>query len=234
MSIGRTLVIPDIHGCARTFRRLLHGKVKLERPDTLYLLGDLIDRYTDSRGVIETILDLQMDGFDIRPIRGNHEVLMLLALRSGVYEDLLDWLENGGCSTLRSYGVDLSSAIPMEHIRFLDSLPLYRVTDRYIFVHAGLDSSLDDPFSKAGEHAMLWDRSGKVDSEKVGGRKVIAGHTTRTLDDIRKSLSANFMRIDNGVCLSGVPGKGNLICVDLGTNQLFIQRNIDIAPADLY
>src|SRR5690348_12378540 len=116
MRDGRTLAIGDIHGCARTFRRLLE-KVELDRADTLYLLGDLIDRGPDSKGVIEMILKLLEDGFDIRPIRGNHEELMLLAIRSGVFEDLLDWLENGGGSTLMSYGVDYPSDIPMEHIR---------------------------------------------------------------------------------------------------------------------
>ncbi len=64
----RTIAIADIHGCCRTFRRLLFDVVRLTKSDTLYLLGDMIDRGPDSKGVIVTILELQADGYDVRPI----------------------------------------------------------------------------------------------------------------------------------------------------------------------
>jgi len=223
---NRTLVIGDIHGCARTFNILL-DVVGLERTDTLYLLGDYIDRGPDSRGVIETILQLQKDGFVVRPIRGNHEDMMLLAIQSGVFEDLLDWLENGGDVTLRNYGVQHPQNLPEEHLRFLESLPLHCVTDKFVFVHAGIDCTLADPFSASGRQHMLWDRTGLIDIGKLGGRKVVSGHSTRKLDDIKKSLKKNHIHLDNGVYLSGFQGKGNLVCVDLGTNELFVQPNID-------
>ncbi|QXE89185.1 serine/threonine protein phosphatase [Geomonas subterranea] len=223
---GRTLTIGDIHGCAQTFCRLLEI-VQLEKSDTLYLLGDMIDRGPDSYGVIETILDLQMEGYDIRPIRGNHEDMMLLAVQSSVFEDLLEWLEQGGDATLRSYCVNHTQFLPEEHLRFLEGLPLYRITDKFVFAHAGIDCTLDDPFSPHGRHHILWDRSGIIDVGKLAGRRVVSGHTTRKLDDIRKSLRRNHIRIDNGVYISGVEGKGNLVCVDLESQQMWVQACID-------
>jgi len=175
---NQTLVIGDVHGCSKTFNRLL-DVIRLERTDTLYLLGDLIDRGPDSKGVIETIIQMQRDGFDIRPIRGNHEEMMLLAATTGVFEDLLEWLENGGNTTLMSYDVDHPKDIPREHLRFLEEIPYYRMTRKHLFVHAGLDFSLDEPLSAAGRTAMLWTRNDKVNSRKIGERTLVTGHLLR-------------------------------------------------------
>jgi len=218
---NRTFVIGDVHGCSKTFKRLLEI-VGLDRTDTLFLLGDLIDRGPDSRGVIETILRLQKDGFGIQPIRGNHEEMLLLAERTGVFDDLLLWLHNGGDATLKSYGVDHPKDIPVEHLEFLEGLPYYRMTRQYLFVHAGLDFSLDEPLSIAGRIAMLWTRDEKVNSRKIGGRTLVTGHTTKTLDEIRKSLTTKHILIDNGCCLGAGfnEGKGNLVAVNLDTRRV--------------
>lgn len=226
MSRGRILCIGDIHGCSQTLVGLLK-KVNLTPADTLYLLGDLIDRGPDSKRVVQTILTLIEAGYDIRAIKGNHEAMLLQAVQSGVFEELLDWLENGGDATLQSYGVLHPKDIPEEHLVYLESLPLYRVAEEFIVVHAGIDCSLDDPFSASGRHHMLWDRSGVLDIGRLGGRRVVSGHSTRTLEEIRKSLKKNHLRIDNGVYLTGFAGKGNLVCVDLGTREMFVQPNID-------
>ena len=228
---NRQLVISDIHGCSRTFNQLL-DVIGLERTDTLYLIGDYIDRGPDSRGVIETMLRLQKDGFCVQPIRGNHEEMMLLAIRSGVFEDLEEWQENGGDGTLKSYGVSHPKDIPREHLRFLEELPYYRMTRQYLFVHAGLDFSLDDPLSIAGRVAMLWTRDEKVDSRKIGGRALVSGHTTQSLDAIRRSLTTKHILTDNGCCLGAEfsgKGKGNLVAVNLDTGEWIAQPNIDEA-----
>lgn len=49
---NRSIAIADIHGCYRTFLRLLE-QIGLGRQDNLYLLGDYIDRGPDSKGVID-------------------------------------------------------------------------------------------------------------------------------------------------------------------------------------
>jgi serine/threonine protein phosphatase 1 len=223
---NRTLVIGDIHGAALTFNRLL-DVIEFERTDELYLLGDYIDRLDHSCGVIETILRLQRDGFQIRPILGNHEDMLLLAIRSGVFEDLLDWLENGGDATLKSYGVRHPQDIPEEHLQFFESLPLYRITDRFLFVHAGIDCSLADPFSASGRRHMLWDRSGIIDIGKLGGRRVVSGHSGRKLMDITKSLKKNHIRVDGCIYGNRDNGYGNLVAVDLDNLKLVAQPNID-------
>jgi len=225
---NRSFVIGDIHGCARTFSRLL-DVIGLERTDTLYLLGDYIDRGPDSPGVIERILRLQSCGFDIRPVCGNHEKMLLLAIRSGGFEAHPAWFqESGVVATLENYGVSSPEQIPREHLDFMESLPLYRMTERFVFVHAGLDFSLEDPFSPAGKKAMLWSRSEMAENEKVGGRRIVTGHTPRTLEVIVKSLTGHHLEIDNGcVYGTGSPGLGHLVALNLETGCLFVQENIE-------
>lgn len=231
---NRMLVVGDIHGAALTFNRML-DVIGLERTDELYLLGDYIDRLDNSCGVIETILQLQKNDFQVFPTMGNHEALALRAIETNVYEDYLDWEDNGGGETLASYGIDRPQDLPLEHIEFLKSLPLYRVTDQYVFVHAGLDWELADVFSKAGEHAMLWSRSPKVTPSRIGGRTLVTGHTPQTIDTIRMSLSTKHIRIDNGNYLGErFKGKGSLVMVDLNGREVISQKNIDMAPADPY
>jgi len=228
-----TYVVSDIHGCAQTFRRLLND-IGLERTeDVLIVNGDLIDRGPDSKGVIEAILQMQRDGFNIRPIRGNHE-MMLLTATNGVFDDLLLWLHNGGDATLESYGVDHPKDITREHLAFLEGLPYYRMTRQYLFVHAGLDFSLDEPLSIAGRIVMLWTRDEKVNSRRIGGRTLVTGHSTKTLAEIRKSLTTKHILTDNGCCLGAgfTEGKGNLVAVNLDTGVLIVQPNIDEVDHD--
>lgn len=72
----RTFAIADIHGCYSTFCALL-DQIMLTREDELYLLGDYIDRGPDSKKVVDLIIQLQADGFAVKPIMGNHEQMLL-------------------------------------------------------------------------------------------------------------------------------------------------------------
>jgi serine/threonine protein phosphatase 1 len=65
--MARRLVIADIHGCAKTFKALVE-KIGLTHEDTLYLLGDYIDRGPDNCGVIDYIIHLQSNNYNIKPL----------------------------------------------------------------------------------------------------------------------------------------------------------------------
>ena len=228
MANSRSIAIADIHGCCRTFRQLIFEVVRLKKYDSLYLLGDLIDRGPDSKGVIETILELQASGYDVRPIRGNHEQMILTSIYTPYNGSLSEWLDNGGCTTLKSYGVSHPEELNEEgHIYFLHDLPFYRITDTHIFDHAGLDYNLDDPLSHQGECAMLTKRGGDVKDAKLGGRILVSGHTPLPLSAISRSLHTSHIRLDNG-CVYGdaLPEMGNLVALELESGVLHVQENI--------
>lgn len=65
--------------------------------------------------------------------------------------------------------------VPVEHLEFLDSLPLTYETPDHIFVHAGLRPSVavedQDP------EDLIWIRDGFLDSDHDFGKLVVHGHT---------------------------------------------------------
>jgi len=224
--VPRQFVIADIHGCCRTFRHLVFDRIKLTREDSLVLLGDYIDRGPDSKGVLDTIIELQLTGYEVHPILGNHEQLLL---QSTDPHKLAIWLDNGGIETLASYDVKHPFDLPDDHVEFMQNLPECHVSDTHVFVHAGLNFCLVDPLIMTSQDFKLWNRQKqKVTPATIGNRKLVTGHTVHYLDAIDKSLKSVHIRLDNG-CYMGdqYSGKGNLVAFELTTGELTVQENIE-------
>lgn len=68
---GRILTIGDVHGCPKTLQKLI------EQSDYLFLLGDLVNKDPNSIQVIDILLDLILDGYQVFPLKGNHEEMLL-------------------------------------------------------------------------------------------------------------------------------------------------------------
>ena len=64
--MNRTFAIGDLHGCSRTFRKLILENINLQKEDELYCLGDYVDRGPDSKGVIDFILELKEKGYKVQ------------------------------------------------------------------------------------------------------------------------------------------------------------------------
>ena len=119
-----TWAVGDIQGCYQDLR-LLINKIGLEPCDTIYFVGDLINRGADNVGTLQLIRDLP----NARALLGNHD-LHFLAVEAGFKQpnkkdtitDLLAHPEREG------------------FVRWLRSQPLviYDVTHNRIFSHAGI------------------------------------------------------------------------------------------------
>lgn len=68
---GRLIIIGDIHGCIREFEELIE-QIKIVSSDTLYFIGDLIDRGPDSAAVVKRCFELTSQ-CHVQLILGNHE-----------------------------------------------------------------------------------------------------------------------------------------------------------------
>lgn len=90
-------VISDIHGCFLTFQELL-SKIGFSKSDELILLGDYINRGKRSKEVLDTIIELQSQDYQITALRGNHEDMVFDSL------ELEEWTA-GEAETLRSFGI---------------------------------------------------------------------------------------------------------------------------------
>jgi hypothetical protein len=60
--------------------------------------------------VLDFLLKLRDSGFDIQPLRGNHEEMLLSAVADPTARSL--WYGNGGWKTMRKFGVDSPETIP--------------------------------------------------------------------------------------------------------------------------
>ena len=88
---GRDFVVGDVHGYASQLLLQLRGLQFDFAVDRLICTGDLIDRGPESMKALEL---LQQPWFF--SVLGNHEVLMLSAMKYANSNDRMVWLKNGG------------------------------------------------------------------------------------------------------------------------------------------
>lgn len=215
-------VIGDIHGGAKTFQALL-DKIHLRFEDQLYLLGDYVDRGPDSKGVLDFILQLLESGHNVRPIRGNHDE-MLLHSASGKYDEYSQyWMEGWGENALKSFGLLRPVDVPVRYMTLIEAMPYVLYDHQFVFVHAGLDMKALDPLTNSSIESMIWERMSTVDIAKLGGRKLVTGHTITSLPLIKESITNNHILLDNGAFTNQQPHFGNLVALNLDNSNLIIQ-----------
>ena len=69
--------VSDLHGCYDKFMKLL-GMIGLKEDDTLYVLGDIVDRGPENVKLIREIVSRP----NIRALMGNHDYLVALMLQT--------------------------------------------------------------------------------------------------------------------------------------------------------
>lgn len=221
----RRFAIGDIHGCYKTLRKMVEEVLQLKQEDTLFLLGDYIDRGPDSVGVLDYLMKLHESGFDVRPIRGNHEEMLLDAVNDPAARSL--WYGNGGWGTLREFGVESPDLIPHRFLDFMTALPYILTTEGYVLVHACLDFRTINPLQDTSRQFMLWARDCQEDYGKIGGRTLVTGHCVTPLFTIKASLATHHIPLDNGCYDKGEISCGALVALDLDSRELFVQENIE-------
>lgn len=176
----RTIAIGDIHGCSLALRGLL-DRIRPRPEDLIVTLGDYIDRGPDSKGVIDTLLELS-GRCRLVPILGNHDE-MLLKVIDGAYP--LYWLlDIGGGPTLDSYGPGRDiGRIPPEHVEFFRDCREWYETDRHIFLHANYDEFAPIDDQTAGD--LRWESlRDHRPGPHMSGKQVIVGHSSQKSGEI--------------------------------------------------
>jgi serine/threonine protein phosphatase 1 len=232
--MSRRIVIGDIHGCYKTLKKLVEGHIKLTKEDHLYFVGDLIDRGPRSREVLDYIISLKSKGYNVFPVKGNHEDLFIKAFSDEEY--MSAWFHNGAEETLLSFNVPENKLniyeglkmIPEKYFQFLYDLPYYYDLNDYIIVHAGLNITSGDIFEDV--QAMLWSREIKGLNLLPSGKCIIHGHTPMPIITLKANLSrkdARNLNVDAGCVYKDLPGYGTLAAIELDSRLLFTQENID-------
>jgi len=221
---GRRLVIPDIHGCYATLLDLIQ-KIKLTKADQLFFLGDFIDRGPLSAAVLDFVFNLHELGFQIHPLRGNHEEMLLDSAKLDARNTLHQYLDFNNTKDL----LDTDREINPKYLQFMENLPYYYELEDFYLAHAGFNFNHREPLKAYDD--MIWIRDFTPNKHLLKDRKLVHGHTPTSLNIIKEAIRNDdpVIPLDNGcvfyqnvVAIEGYE-IGNLLCLDLDTFELYIQ-----------
>lgn len=184
----RVFAIGDVHGQINQFKEILtHWN---EEDEQLVLLGDLGDRGENPRACFELARELVVNKGAVC-LKGNHEEMLLDFLNRPQHAASL-YEMNGGSATIQSFlnmeegkfdAIELSAAIQSKYTwlkPFIESLPLMFEWGEYVFVHAGVDLTLDN-WRETSSRDFVWIREGFYDQPNHTNRTFIFGHTVTAM-----------------------------------------------------
>ncbi len=230
--MAKTYVIGDIHGGFRALLQLIQ-RMNLEKDDRLIFLGDYVDGWSESRQVIEYLMQLQKE-YDCIFLRGNHDAWCEEWLEGWGAD--LDWLIHGGAATERSYA-GITPADRALHLEFFQRmLPYYDEDPHRLFIHAGF-SSMHGPAKEHHPSNFFWDRTlwelalamdNRIPPESPFYPKrltrygeIFIGHTPTTNYDVTTPMHrCNVWNVDTGAAF-----KGRISALDIDSKQ-FVQSDV--------
>lgn len=160
--------IADIHGDYARYQKMLQT-IEFSEADTLYIIGDVIDRGPDG---VKILLDI-MERENVQMILGNHEYMCLSA-----FDPLYDsyafrlWMDNGGKKTYKDLKYKRTDEQRTRILRYLRSLPYHmdiEVNGRTFYLVHGCP--VGDLFES------LWSRPKPNAPAPFEEKTVIVGHT---------------------------------------------------------
>lgn len=222
-------VMSDLHGCYEKYSKML-SLIDLKETDTLYILGDIVDRGPDG---IKILLDL-LTRKNVIALRGNHDhragvmLSRLMLPKDSItreqYERLFGfWLSDGGQPTLESFML-LSEKEKKEVLEYLKAMPFYKIVEvngyRYFLSHTvpELESMPDKPEQCPGRNLVL----GEPDYEETYYKDItlVTGHTPTVLID--KNYTGKIWKGNNHIAVDCGAVFGNpLGCICLDTMEEF-------------
>lgn len=225
--------VSDLHGCYDRYRKLL-DKLNLGEQDTLYVLGDALDRGPEGFRILSDMASRPQ----VVGLLGNHEVMAMDAL-PGLLGSLENgclsmsradrsnvslWFCNGGEASLRDF-LRLDKGQRQEIWAYMHSLPLHREVKAggrdFLLVHGGLEHfSPSRPLADYHRDEIVWCRP-EPNTVYFPDRCVVLGHTpTQLLYGAVGHGSAqgkiyrteSFIDIDCGCVYPG--GRLGCLCLD--------------------
>ena len=215
--------ISDLHGCYDKYIKMLE-KINFGAADTLYVLGDVIDR---GDGGIDILLDM-MQRPNVRPIIGNHESLAMGPIKNIVLSPASAavirntkayqlWMLSDGEPTEKAFRA-LDNKTQWAVIDYIESFSVYDEIAvggrKFHLSHTLPDYDPDKPIHDVSYLEFIY---GQPDYEKeyAADTLFITGHTPTALIDPgykgRICRKHNHIAIDCGAAFDGPLG---CICLD--------------------
>lgn len=215
---NKLFAIGDIHGCFYSLKELVENKIQLQKDDKLILLGDYIDRGDKSKEVVDFIIGLLENGYDVIPLMGNHESMLLDAFEDK--KNISKWIQNGGNETLKSFEVNSLKEIESKYIEFFKGLRYYYSFEEYLFVHAGFNDNLLNPFTDY--YSMLWKCKETYTNPLLSDKTIVHGHNPVRVAICEERVLAKHrvINIDTGCVYKDNEGYGMLTAYDCNRQRI--------------
>lgn len=233
-------VMSDIHGNIRRFKSVMK-QIRLRPEDTLYVLGDVVDRHPDGIRILKKIMSMP----NAIMLLGNHEYMMLRALGcpfpSPGYKDDLPieaavrhWYRNGGEVTHKHWK-RIRKSTRREILRYLHALNVNLDIEvngvQYKLVHAAPTEEMQyyDWLSPDPVHFSVWKRW-QAEETQHGDYTMVFGHTPTREYAQCSPMQIWYAERRIGIdCGSGYPEDpdhplsefGRLACLRLDDGQVF-------------
>lgn len=185
-----TYVVSDLHGYPLDLFLKLLEKAGFGEDDTLYVLGDVIDRGNHSVELLTWIMEQK----NVKMILGNHESMLLKCDFMFETEDIpsvfdlhgirrancTNWLSNGGYTTLDALSILRNSQV-QKILDFLHGLPLYEQVSigekKFLLTHSGLDRfNVNKPLEEYTAADFIWCRP-SINAVFYEDKMLVFGHT---------------------------------------------------------
>ena len=218
--------ISDLHGCFDKYNRLL-DRLCLSDNDTLYILGDIVDRGDGGIDILKDIIGRK----NIIALKGNHEYMAATMLKAFVIgndgyrsknliEGLSLWLKDGGQPTLDNFR-RLSARDKILIFHFLKSLPVYKKIEvggrKYFLAHTVPEKDKMMDFENCDEHDFT---IGEPEYEKqyYADTFIVTGHTPTSFID--EAYTGKIWQENNHIAIDCGAVFGNpLGCICLDTME---------------
>lgn len=160
-------VLSDVHGELGRFHRMLE-KIHLRASDTLFILGDVVDRGPEGTQLLREI----MQAPNMRMLLGNHEYMMLQYLNpEAMAADIRRWNRNGNAPTLAGYYrlTEAEQQAVLAFLRNLDTELMVTVSDKHYYLVHG--------FPGESAHDRVWGRPSLDTRNPLPSCRLVLGHT---------------------------------------------------------
>lgn len=218
----------DLHGCYDLYLKML-DKIVFSNSDTLYILGDILDRGKDGIKIIQDIKSRK----NVIALLGNHDYTAYRILKS-IYSPIpngenkldyfnnslslfKDWTSDGGRVTYEDFG-RLDEADKAEFFEFIENMEAYEelkvAGNKFILTHSGLGNfDKNKRLSNYSLDDLLWARM-DYDRKYFDDKYLVSGHTPTKLID--KKYSGRIYRGNNHIAIDcGAVFTGTLGCIRL-------------------
>lgn len=209
----------DLHGCYDKYISMLE-KINFGDNDTLYILGDIVDRGPDGIKILQAIMKRK----NVIALRGNHDFLAYYLLKTlslgqqdSITENYRGWIFDGGLPTQEGFD-KLDETEQKSLLLYMSYMPIYEEIEvngnKFFMSHTVPERARMQSFEK-----LLWQEFiiGEPEYEKVyfPDKFIVTGHTpTGFIDPEYKGRiwkSNKHIAIDCGAVFGNPLG---CICLD--------------------